>query len=251
VAAIVGAAIVLAAGLLAAAVVIAGGDGPTSSTTAAKTSAAGHGKRRRPSEGRGSTDPVLPAARTECETGVYVAERVAGTPYTSCPFAHEVARAFVETGQGRSFGAYSPITGETYEMTCKGVETSRCTDGDSAVVYLIPAAISSSPSSTVTPPEDDTSSTSSADLGDWPGGSGYTAMLGAFSSEWRARNFQSEALEKGLEAGVLYSSNFSSLRPGYWVVFSGDFAGSDEAAGRAGEARRLGYSDSYPRLVAP
>ena len=87
--------------------------------------------------------------------------------------------------------------------------------------------------------------------GDWPGGSGYTAMLGAFSSELRARNAQDEALERGLEAGVLYSGNFSSLKPGYWVVFSGDFAESSEALSRAHSARSLGYSDSYPRLVSP
>jgi hypothetical protein len=92
---------------------------------------------------------------------------------------------------------------------------------------------------------------SSSNLGDWPGGSAYSAMLGAFSSEENARRRQSEATELGLDAGVLYSSNFSSLRPGYWVVFSGAFAGEEEAAARAARARELGYSDSYPRFVSP
>lgn len=99
-----------------------------------------------------------------------------------------------------------------------------------------------------TPPAEEPASSS---LGDWPGGSGYSAMLGAFSSEESARTRQGEASELGLDAGVLYSSNFSSLRPGYWVVFSGTFNSQEEAAARAVRARELGYSDSYPRFVSP
>jgi hypothetical protein len=99
------------------------------------------------------------------------------------------------------------------------------------------------PTDPTLPPEGD-------ELGDWPGGSGYSAMLGAFSTEWRARDRQEEASARGLDAGVLYSSNFSSLRPGYWVVFSGSFASSSEAAERARRARSLGYTDSYPRFVS-
>jgi hypothetical protein len=92
---------------------------------------------------------------------------------------------------------------------------------------------------------------SSSDLGDWPGGSGYSAMLGAFSSEEHARTRQREATELGLDAGVLYSSEFNSLRPGYWIVFSGTFVNHEEAEARAAMARELGYSDSYPRFVSP
>lgn len=76
-------------------------------------------------------------------------------------------------------------------------------------------------------------------------------MLGAFSTEENARSQQSEATGLGLDAGVLYSSNFSSLRPGYWVVFSGTFSSQEEAAARALRAQELGYTDSYPRFVSP
>lgn len=103
------------------------------------------------------------------------------------------------------------------------------------------------PSDTPSPSSGETSSS----LGDWPGGSGYSAMLGAFSSEENARTFGREATELGLDAGVLYSSNFDSLRPGYWVVFSGTFINHEEAAARAARAHELGYSDSYPRFVSP
>lgn len=85
---------------------------------------------------------------------------------------------------------------------------------------------------------------------DWPGGSAYTAMLGAFSVESNAWARQREATARGLDAGVLWSSDYSSLTPGYWIVFSGSFPSSAEAAERASHAKELGYSDSYPRFVS-
>lgn len=88
-------------------------------------------------------------------------------------------------------------------------------------------------------------------LGDWPGGTGYTAILASLSSESEARTEQAQATARGLDAGVLFSTEFRSLRPGYWVVFSGDFGTVAEAGERAERAQGLGYSDAYPRFVAP
>ncbi|MBK5231588.1 MAG: SPOR domain-containing protein [Thermoleophilia bacterium] len=86
---------------------------------------------------------------------------------------------------------------------------------------------------------------------DWPGGSGYTVVLASLGSESEASAFQSEASSAGLDAGILNSSDFSSLNPGYWVVFSGTFDSSDGAADRASYAKSLGYGSAYPRLVSP
>ncbi len=216
----IGAAVLLAGGLLAAAVVIAGGG---SGDGASPVKANG-----------GATEIALPVRRTECADGVYVRREVVGRPYTSCGLAREVADTY-RSGAGSTFSTFSPVTGGRYEMNCEGAGSVRCSDGKTAVVYL---------TKIVRPSSSDA-------LGDWPGDSAYAAMLGAFSSEWRARARQNEATRRGLDAGVLYSSNFSSLRPGYWVVFSGSFASSSEAAQRAQRAQTLGYSDSYPRFVSP
>lgn len=116
-------------------------------------------------------------------------------------------------------------------------------EGDGTTSQTAAGTLSGTP-----PPSPEETSSS---LGDWPGGSGYSAMLGAFSSEGNARTVEREATELGLDAGVLYSSNFDSLRPGYWVVFSGTFVNHEEATARAGRARELGYPDSYPRFVSP
>jgi Protein kinase domain/SPOR domain len=258
-AAIVGAAIIVAAGMLAAAVVISGNDSNPASTVGAKP--ARNGGENEPRDDSGELSPGLPANAEPCgASGTYVEERHPGEAYTSCAFAREVAAAYYAGGESSQIEAYSPKTELTYSMTCTGTNPVLCTDGDTARVYLLPTSARSGASATASvppPPEEEAGEveeaapSSTGDLGDWPGGTAYSAMLGAFSSEWRARNYQDEALERGLEAGVLDSSEFSSLRPGYWVVFSGYFPESSEAAARAREARSMGYSDSYPRLVSP
>lgn len=91
----------------------------------------------------------------------------------------------------------------------------------------------------------------SSGLGDWPGGSGFTAILASLPTEAEAASTQSEATARGLDAGLLFSSDFNSLRPGYWVVFSGVFRDASGAAARATRAHELGYTDAYPRFVSP
>ena len=100
-------------------------------------------------------------------------------------------------------------------------------------------------------PEASPTSEAESDRSDWPGGSGYTAILASVSSEAEARSIQTEATGRGLDAGVLFSTDYSSLRPGYWVVFSGVFPNTEGAAERAEHAHELGYSEAYPRFVAP
>ena len=87
--------------------------------------------------------------------------------------------------------------------------------------------------------------------GDWPGGSGYAVVLASKTSETEARATQRRASNAGLDAGILVSSEFSSLRPGYWVVFSGSYSSQQQAAERQARARTLGFGDAYVRFVAP
>lgn len=104
---------------------------------------------------------------------------------------------------------------------------------------------------TVVSPTTTTSTPATGSGGDWSGGSGYTAILASVGSEGEARSLQSQATSVGLDAGVLNSSDYSSLRPGYWVVFSGQYQTESEAADRAQHAHELGYSQAYPRFVSP
>lgn len=99
-------------------------------------------------------------------------------------------------------------------------------------------------------PEDEEPATGAV-TDDWPGGAGFTAILASLSSEAEAGEVEADATGRGLDAGILYSSDYSSLRPGYWVVFSGDFPDDQGAEARASHAHELGYPDAYPRFVAP
>jgi hypothetical protein len=87
-----------------------------------------------------------------------------------------------------------------------------------------------------------TATTASDTLSDWPVGQGsWTNVLVSLPKvEGRdAALAQAEkARRQGLrQVGVLDSSRYASLHPGYWVVFSGVYASEPEAASRLREAK--------------
>jgi len=84
---------------------------------------------------------------------------------------------------------------------------------------------------------------------DWPGIAGHTTILASKDSKAAARRAQNAACDRGLAAGVLYSTNYRSLKRGFWVVFSGTSAGRQEAQRRTKQAKSLGYRGAYTRFV--
>ena len=53
------------------------------------------------------------------------------------------------------------------------------------------------------------------------------------------------------QVGVLRSSEFPSLRPGWWVVFSGVYGTDARGPRRAASGQAAGFPSAYPRRVAP
>lgn len=53
--------------------------------------------------------------------------------HTSCEFADNVRRTFYATGMSNSFTAYSPVTGDGYEITCVGRFPAYFTDGSTKI----------------------------------------------------------------------------------------------------------------------
>ncbi|MFN2468675.1 MAG: hypothetical protein ABR521_11165, partial [Gaiellaceae bacterium] len=89
----------------------------------------------------------------------------------------------------------------------------------------------------------------------WPAGqAGFTVILvsvahtdGLPSARVAARR----ALAAGLtDVGILNSSNYSSLRAGYYVVFAGVYDSLDEAESALGTARST-FSTAYTRRIVP
>jgi stage II sporulation protein D len=100
-------------------------------------------------------------------------------------------------------------------------------------------------------PGDETAARTS--LSDWPSGQrGWTVVLQAvpFSAgEAAAKSLESKARGAGLaRVGVLVSDDFSSLRPGYRVVFSGVY-GSPGAAQSAARAAAHAFAQAYARAI--
>jgi len=62
----------------------------------------------------------------------------------------------------------------------------------------------------------------------------------------RARRAKQQGLK---DVGVLASSQYSSLHPGYYVVFAGIFGSPAEAAAGVSSARARGFPDAYQTRV--
>jgi hypothetical protein len=89
----------------------------------------------------------------------------------------------------------------------------------------------------------------------WPvGEDGYTVVLRSTpTSEGRgpAESAAQQAKNNGLpEVGILESSDFSSLNPGYYVTFTGTYDTENEAVNALPRARSSGFPTAYVRQVA-
>jgi hypothetical protein len=64
---------------------------------------------------------------------------------------------------------------------------------------------------------------------------------------------QARAAEhSGLQAvGIIDSSKYASLHPGYYVLFSGVYTSLDDASTAATTAHSRGYKRAYPTRITP
>jgi hypothetical protein len=134
----------------------------------------------------------------------------------------------------------------------------------STLVETSPAA-SSVQQTTETAPEPTTTATTAStatpppppppnQLTKWPAGhSGWTVVLDSLpSGSPVAYGEARQALRKGMKrVGVLNSSGYSSLHPGYLVVFAGIYGSEPEAQGALLNARDHGYGSAYARRITP
>jgi hypothetical protein len=105
----------------------------TTAITVSRASSGSSGKKSKGSGGSGggssaSSPPSSSGAGRSC------AEGVTANTATSCPFAIRVRDAYTAQG-GPQIDVYSPVTGQTYTMTCTATGTQvTCRGGNNAVV---------------------------------------------------------------------------------------------------------------------
>jgi hypothetical protein len=89
----------------------------------------------------------------------------------------------------------------------------------------------------------------------WPAAaSGWTVVLVSYprtTGHDPALATATRAAKKGLpQVGVLDSSRFASLQPGYDVVFSGIYASQQDADAAVSTVRQAGFAGAYSRQIA-
>jgi hypothetical protein len=103
------------------------------------------------------------------------------------------------------------------------------------------------PPATAVPPS---ATPPSSGIASWPTGkTAYTVVLISATKRRQANAKAQEAKSRGIDAGVLHSNDYSSLNPGYWVVFVGQYDSAGKASARIPELASKGFTGGYPRLV--
>jgi hypothetical protein len=90
---------------------------------------------------------------------------------------------------------------------------------------------------------------------EWPANrNGWTVVLVSYpktNGRPSALTTAGRAARSGLtQVGVLDSSRYASLQPGYYVVFTGIYAGKSDADSAVATARQAGFGGAYSRQIA-
>jgi hypothetical protein len=122
-------------------------------------------------------------------------------------------------------------------------------------VTINPPTTTFAPTTTLSTTTTTPTTTSSSANVTWPAGKdGYSIFLKSVrTSEGRSQAdaAAARARSNGLtQVGVLNSSDFSSLNPGYWVTFAGVYDTESQANNALSTARSNGFPTAYVRRVA-
>jgi hypothetical protein len=178
-------------------------------------------------EGGGGSTATVPTAVTATTGATVIPPPVTGPLPTDTSFTVPTAPTAPTdtTGTGTTFETVTGPTTATAPTTTETVPTETQTDTEPAP-----------------PPAPGGDS-------DWPAGeTAWTALLSSVRSESDARAAKARLASSGEPAGVLFSSDYPGLRPGYWVVFSGQYPSQSAAAAQA-RSLRSEFPDAYARRI--
>ena len=77
----------------------------------------------------------------------------------------------------------------------------------------------------------------------------WTPIVASVRTRGEADQASERLRQLSLPARIIWSSDYGSLRPGYWVVHSTRFPTAEEAERAAARLRALGFRDAYARKV--
>ena len=136
-----------------------------------------------------------------------------------------------------------PAAAPTPVPTAPTVPTTPVTPPTTTPTTPIPGA--TTPTTPSTPPP-----AGGGAVAEWPAGeTAFTIVLASTDTRGRAEAKARDAVERGIPAGVLRSDDYSSLKPGFWVVFAGQYATSAKAEADIEKYAGMGFGGGYPRQV--
>ena len=153
------------------------------------------------------------------------------------------------SGLGASWTRRALLTGAAALLAAIGAIAATGSDGGGAAIETATGGFAEAPE-----PANGEAPVGPSGIAEWPvGEDGWTIALaslpqtgGRATALARAR----AARAKGLTAvGVLDSSRYASLHPGYWIVFTGIYTTEAEATSALEDARRYARSASVRRIV--
>jgi hypothetical protein len=152
--------------------------------------------------------------------------------------------------------------GGSSQVTTVGPPTLDTVTGDSTITIGPPTTTPTLPTTSTTMTTTTTQSTTTGGTTttgntviSWPDDTdGYTIVLKSTpTSQGRgpADSAAQQAINAGLrQVGVLNSSEYSSLNPGFYVTFTGVYTTQSQAEGALANARSKGFPTAYVRRVA-
>lgn len=159
-------------------------------------------------------------------------------------------------------GAATAIALAASNTSANGSNTFVATGPTITQPATVPATTTAVNRSTLpTPPEQTTTTPTKPSPGPrngqftWPANEdGWTIVLVSYpkrSGAASARQTAAQAAKSGLpQVGVLDSSSFASLQPGYLVVFTGIYGSKTDADDAVSTAHQAGFAGAYSRQIA-
>ncbi|HEX7626650.1 MAG TPA: zinc ribbon domain-containing protein [Gaiellaceae bacterium] len=149
------------------------------------------------------------------------------------------------SNQGNTFAATTAITSVTEPATVPA--TTAPTTVDTRTLPTAPEPTTSTPTKPKPGPKNGRLT--------WPANeNGWTIVLVSYpklNGQTAATDTAARAAKAGLkQVGVLDSSSYASLQPGYLVVFTGIYGSKADADAAVSTARQAGFGGAYSRQIA-
>lgn len=203
--------------------------------------------------------PLQPGQDWCLECGEAVSTRIARAPSWKLPAAivatvlvlgaAVLALAFLELSDDADQAAAEPTPTPVAAATPPPTPTPEASPTPIAEGEEPPAEPTPAPSTE--PAESPTPAPPAGEVAAWPAGEeAWTVVLLSSTGKAEADDRAKEISEGGTPAGVLRSDDYGSLRPGYWVVFSGQYESQEEAQ-TAAEGMGAQAAGAYARFVDP